>query len=533
VAVVLALGSFDSPPAQSQEEATPAAHEEPTSEEPASSEAHPADGGVAPVADAAEPMPSDKDARAVWLTRRASAIIDGRAPQIATARVGVAVLDATTGSPLYLRDSDGRYNLASVTKLITSSAALSRLGPDFRWRTAIYAERFDPVTGEVPGDLYVRGRGDPMLTSADLRALARDLRRAGVRNVRGSLVFDGGYFDDITEPPRFADQPKERAGFRAPIAAFAVDGNVVTVVVEPEPTGWGPAAIRLEPPGNEYVALERAEVTTIATGRTRMRVDTRLTQVAGRDQISIAVSGQLRFDEGTWDTQRRIDDPVRFASEVLRAALGAEEIRLGARRIRKGEVPLTARVLAVHESPALADVVREMNKQSNNFIAETLLKTLGAETRATPGPATWDDGLAAVRAWLVQEGGLVDGSFRIENGSGLFSASELTPVQVTQVLLAVHRDFRVGPDLMASLAVLGVDGTLRRRLSDGPARGRVRAKTGTLASVSALSGYVALDGRRPLAFAILVNDIPNGQRGYARLMQDALLETFIAYLDGS
>jgi len=530
MAVALALASIDSPPARSQDVMTPPPAEEMATEEVIADEA---DAGVPPVIDAAEPIPTDQDERAVWLTRRAGAVIDGRAPQIATARFGVAVLDATTGSPLYLHDSDGRYNLASVTKVLTSSAALARLGPDFRWRTAVYAERFNPITGEVAGDLFVRGRGDPVLTSADLRSLARDLRRAGVRTVRGGLVFDGSYFDDVTEPPLFAEQPKERAGFRAPIGAFAVDGNQVTVVVEPNPAGFGQAAVHLEPAGGDYVELTRAEVATIANGRTRMRVDTKVTRAGERDKITIAVAGQLRVDEGVWDTQRRIDDPIELASEVLREALTAEGIRLDVRRASKGTVPRTGRILAVHESPALVDVVRTMNKHSNNFIAETLLKTLGAETRAIPGPATWEDGLAAMRRWLIDEVGLAEGSFRIGNGSGLFGATDFTPVQVTQILLAVHRNYRVGPDLTASLAVLGIDGTLRRRLLESPARGRVRAKTGTLASVSTLAGFAAIDGRRPLVFAILVNDIPNGQRGYARVVQDALLEAVVAYLDGA
>jgi D-alanyl-D-alanine carboxypeptidase/D-alanyl-D-alanine-endopeptidase (penicillin-binding protein 4) len=97
-------------------------------------------------------------------------------------------------------------------------------------------------------------------------------------------------------------------------------------------------------------------------------------------------------------------------------------------------------------------------------------------------------------------------------------------------MTAAYRDFRVGPELTSTLAIAGVDGTLRRRFAASPGRGRIRAKTGTLEAVSTLAGYVAVDGRRPLAFAILVNDIPLGQRGHARLLQDALLEACIAFL---
>jgi len=478
-------------------------------------------------ADAAEPIPVEPDRRLAWLGARAAAILAARPTQLGAARVGVAIVDATTGKPLFVHDGDGRYSLASVTKVLTTGAALARLGADFRWRTAVYADRFDPATGRIDGDLYVRGRGDPTLTSADLRALAADVRRAGVRDVKGGLVFDGSYFDAVTEPPHFAEQPKERAGFRAPIGAFAIEGNSFAVAVTPDPTGRGAAAVTLEPPAGTYVAIRRAEVVTSLTGRTRIRVDVKVE----KDAITVAVAGQIRLDEGVWRTRRRIDDPVRFAGEALRAFLAGQGVRVALAPIRTGAVPRTARVLAVHDSPALGDVLRDMDKSSNNFVAETVLKTLGAESRAAAAPATWDDGLAAVRRWLVEEVGLSDGSFRVGNGSGLFGSTDFTPAQIAQVMLAAYRDFRLGPDFVGALPVGGVDGTLRRRFTAPSARGRVRAKTGTLASTATLAGYVAVDGRRPLAFAILVNDIPDNQRAHARAVQDALIEACIAYLD--
>jgi D-alanyl-D-alanine carboxypeptidase/D-alanyl-D-alanine-endopeptidase (penicillin-binding protein 4) len=501
MALALALVSMDSPPARSQGTAPAGDPAVPTSngvedvEDPAS----PTGISPAPPAIPDVPIPADRGGRTRWLTGKAGALVDDRARILGTARVGVVIADATTGEPLYQRDPGGRYNLASVTKLITTGAALARLGPGFRWRTAIYAERFDVRTGEVAGDLFVRGRGDPTLDAAAVRGLAADLRRAGVRLVRGSLVLDGSYFDGVTEPPHFAEQPLERAGFRAPIGAFAVNGNTVTLEAVPDPAGSGAAAVTMTPPAGDYVAFSVAEVLTTARGRSRVRVETRTEKAAGGDRIRIAVSGQLRFDEGIWSTRRRVDDPVRFAGEALRTAMAAQGIKVTGREIKRGLVPRTVRQLASHDSPPLVDIAREMNKSSNNFVAETLLKTLGAETRAV----------------------------------GLFGASDFTPAQVAQIMTHAYRDFRIGPELMSTLAVAGVDGTLWRRFAASAGRGRIRAKTGTLESASTLAGYVAVDGRRPLAFAILVNDIPLGQRGHARALQDALLEACIAFLDAT
>jgi D-alanyl-D-alanine carboxypeptidase/D-alanyl-D-alanine-endopeptidase (penicillin-binding protein 4) len=170
-----------------------------------------------------------------------------------------------------------------------------------------------------------------------------------------------------------------------------------------------------------------------------------------------------------------------------------------------------------------------MNKVSDNYLAECVLKTLGAQTKTAPGPATWADGRDAVHGYLATIG-LPETGYRADNGSGLFDATAVSAKQVTTVLRAAHRDFRVGPDLLASLPVGGVDGTLAKRWHGRPAAGRVRAKTGTLDKVTALAGYVAIDSEHPVGFAILVNDIPPGQRASARTAADEILEALVAYL---
>jgi D-alanyl-D-alanine carboxypeptidase/D-alanyl-D-alanine-endopeptidase (penicillin-binding protein 4) len=197
--------------------------------------------------------------------------------------------------------------------------------------------------------------------------------------------------------------------------------------------------------------------------------------------------------------------------------------------IGSGVVPATAKLLAAHDSAPLSDVIRQMNKLSDNYLAECVLKTLGAQTKATPGSATWADGRAAVQRYLA-EIGLPAAGYRVDNGSGLFDATEVSAKQVTTLLRAAHRDFRVGPDLVASLPVGGVDGTLAKRWRGHAAAGRIRAKTGTLDKVIALAGYVAIDSQRPVGFAILVNDIPPGQRASARTAADEILDALVSYL---
>ena len=466
----------------------------------------------------APPLP---DARKAWLKGKLAAALAAK-PGLAHARITYDIVDLAAGEELAAHDADKGMNLASNTKLLTSVAALSTLGSGFRWRTAVFADPPD-AAGTIAGDLYLRGRGDPMLTVANLEALAVDVAARGVRTVDGGLVIDDSYFDTVVMPPHFDEQPKEQSAFRAPIASLGVARGGVTVTVLAEPGGG--ATVTLEPDAGDYVTITKREVTSVTVGHTRLRVDTKLKQ----GKLELEVTGKIRAGEGSWDIRRRVDDPTRLAAEVFRRALAEHGVTIRQRTIGNATVPLTAKLLAAHDSAPLADVLRFMNKLSDNYIAETVLKTIGAETKGTPGPATWADGLTAVRAQLGALG-LTPGSYRADNGSGLYSGSEVSAKQLVLLLGKAHADYRIGPDLLSSLPIGGVDGTLAKRWHGHPARGRVRAKTGTLDKVTTIAGYIGVDSGHPLAFAILVNDIPAGKRGEARAMADEMVDVLAAYL---
>jgi D-alanyl-D-alanine carboxypeptidase/D-alanyl-D-alanine-endopeptidase (penicillin-binding protein 4) len=466
--------------------------------------------------------PAAPAAKKAWLTEHLTHSLQAR-PLLARARIGITVTDLATGEELFASNADAKLNLASNTKLLTSVAALGTLGNGFRWRTGVFAEQPPDDAGGIAGDLFLRGRGDPMLTAQQLDALAAEVAARGVRTVEGRLVVDASYFDAVTDPPHFDEQPKERAGFRAPIAGIGVARSSITVSVIPDPGGG--ATVTLEPDTGGYYEITKHEVTSAKDGRTRLRVETKVK----RDHIEVEVTGTIRTGDGSWEQRRRVDDPERFAGEVFRRALADHGVAVKQRTIGTGTVPLTAKQLAVHESQPLTDVLRFMNKASDNYVAESVLKTLGAETRTTPGPAAWADGVTAVRGYLATIG-VPAGSYRADNGSGLFSSTEVTAHQIVTLLTAAHKDYRIGPDLVSTLPIGGVDGTLAKRWHGHPARGRVRAKTGTLDKVVTIAGYLAADSGHPLAFAILLNDVPPGQRGLARAMMDEMVDVLAAYL---
>lgn len=516
VAIVLGAASIGPPAARSQGSAEP-----PPTPDPGEPDDEDGAGSGAGNALVPPPLPA---ARQTWLRDRIDAAIAAR-PTLARAKLGVAVTEIASGDELYANNADAKLNLASNAKLLTAVTALGTLGTGFRWRTAVFAAPPDD-TGTVTGDLYLRGRGDPLLSAGNLEAIADELVARGVRKIDGRLVLDTSYFDDAVEPPHFDEQPKERAGFRAPVASLGVQRSSATIIVVADPGGG--ATIQLEPDAGDYLRITRREVVSVTQGRTRLRIDTKVK----RDHVEYEVSGQIRAGEGSWDFRRRVDDPARYCAEVFKRALAVRGISIRQRSIGSGPVPPTAKQLAFHDSPPLAEIVRFMNKTSDNYVAESVLKTLGAETRATPGPATWADGVAAVQAYLARLGLPAD-SYRAGNGSGLFAATEMSPRQLGTLLRAAHADYRIGPDLVASLPIGGADGTLARRWRGRPAQGRVRAKTGTLDKVISLSGYVGVDGSKPLAFSILVNDIPAGQRSITRAMMDDIVDVLAAYLGGT
>lgn len=475
------------------------------------------------------PLPDDPAQRERWLAAACDAAI-AATPTLARADVGAAVVDVATGRLLWHHDGDRPLNLASVTKVVTTAAALHDLGPGFRWRTTLLADRYEPKTGVITGDLYVRGRGDPTLAMDGVRDLVRQLTWRGIRRIEGTVIIDGSYFADDGPPPHFDDQPNERAGYRAPVSASSLERNAVTVIAVGDPAGHGPASVRLDPPGGDYVRIAETAVVSVESGRSRVRVDSEVTD----GHLTLRVSGQMLAGDGVYFVRRRVDEPDRLLAAGLRAALADAGIRVRGTRFATGRPTTTAVLVAEHTSATLGEVVRDMNKNSDNFLAETVLKTLGAERVAaataataadpapTPRPATWADGQQAVAQYLTDVVGLAPGSFRVENGSGLYDSTAISPRAVAQVLTTAYRDLRTGPEMMAALSIGGIDGTLRKRLRAPAVRGRIRGKTGTLAAVSALAGYAGIDTGHMVAFIVLVNHLPGGQRPAARTLQDTI-----------
>jgi D-alanyl-D-alanine carboxypeptidase/D-alanyl-D-alanine-endopeptidase (penicillin-binding protein 4) len=468
--------------------------------------------------------PKDPAARREWLRAHLDELFG--APWLAKSKVSVLVVDSDNGRTLYARGDKSLLNAASNVKIVTSAAALSQLGPEYRWRTSASALGPSsgpplPPGGELAGDLYLRGTGDPTLNVEDLGAMVADLAAVGLHKIKGGIVVDESFFDAAHVGPAY-DQKKDSYASRAPSSAASLNGNVVAVTIVPATTAGAPARVVIEPPSPYFTLGGR--VITASDGPAAPNVDT-VEEAGGRTRI--VVSGRVRIGSDPRTFLRRVVDPPLFLGHTLKQMLEKRGISV-AKPVRVAASPAQGlRVLAVHESPPLAVVAYDLNKRSNNFAAEQLLRTLGAEMMGRPG--TWDKGIEAVSRFLTAAG-VRRGNYQMTNGSGLYDSNRFSAEQIVAVLRAAQRDFRISAEFMASLAVAGTDGTIAHRMGGGLAERYVRAKTGTLAGTSCLSGFAGSPGNMPLVFSILMNDLGNPIE--ARRTQDRAAELLVAYLEG-
>lgn len=472
------------------------------------------------------PPPADPAGRVRWLSQRIDEVLSLSAAS--RGKIAIAVAEIESGRLLYARNDGLPLNPASNVKLVTTAAALSLLGPEFRFKTAVYAEGH----GADRANLYLRGYGDPTLQVEDLWRIAGEVFARGVRRVTGDVIIDDSYFDEQRVGPGF-EQKASDAAYRAPQGAVSLGYNAVGVVVMPGAGEGAAARVLIEPPSPYFEVKNEAR--TVARGRSTLTIETSEVNEPGKEHMVIHVRGAVRQSEGRHEVAKRVAHPDLFAGYTLRELLARRGVKvLG--RITRGPVPTGAQVLSTVYSPNLGVIVRDINKRSNNFMAEQVLKSLGAEVFGRPG--SWKKGIDAVGQYLTTLGVPV-GRYQMQNGSGLYDANRFTAAQLVQILRTAYRDFRYAADFVGSLAVAGADGTIGHRMHSGLAERYVRAKTGTLQGVSCLSGYASGPApgvgpsRGPLAFAVLMNDLPEDAGAPARVAQDQIAEALVQYLGGT
>lgn len=428
--------------------------------------------------------------------------------------VGFSVVDIASGEVHLAHRADTAMNPASNMKLVTSAAALRSLGPNFSMLTGLYGR----VEGGRVADLVLRGYGDPSLRMSDLVELCSALADRGVTAV-GNIYVDGSYFDDQILPPAFEQQPNEMAAFRAAVGAVVVERSSFVLRVLPGREVGAPGIVRLA--GSGYFDLN-STITTSEPGAPNVIASQR---ALDDGRLALRVAGTIPAGILGVSYRRRVENPLVHAAHMLATALERAGIR-GRRRVRSGTGPSRLPLLTSRYSAPVSQLLHRVGKNSDNFVAEMMLKVMGAE-RSRPGTSA--RGTEALQDVLV-EAGVERDAATIVNGSGLFRGNAIAPVHFTKLLRFMYQQSGVRAEYLAHLAVGGVDGTLRRRLRDLPAAGIVRAKTGTLNDVISLSGYVlGPEPQQAVAFSFLANGI-RGRQGAARRAADDLVRIIAADL---
>jgi D-alanyl-D-alanine carboxypeptidase/D-alanyl-D-alanine-endopeptidase (penicillin-binding protein 4) len=426
-----------------------------------------------------------------------------RAAGVPPSAVGAVVQEAGGNRTELAVNANAVMNPASVMKLVTTYAALELLGPAYRWKTEAYLD------GE---NLVLRGYGDPKLNYESFWMLLRNLRGRGLRELRGDVVLDRSFFDAGAQYAPF-DSDLYRPYNVAP-DALLVNFKALRFTFVPE----GDRAVRVfaEPTlGLEIVNTLRPSAQAACPDGNRAFRD--LIQASFQPRPPRAsFSGIYPVSCGERDLNVALHDPADYFAGILRQ-LWTE---LGGRwsgALREGVASPEARLIYTHESEPLAEIVRDINKFSNNVMARQLFLTLGAELGGSPGQA--QKAARVVKEWVAEKK-IRAPELELENGSGLSRLERISPAHLAQLLQAAWRS-PVMPELMSSLPVAAADGTMRKRLRGERVAGQAHIKTGLLSDARSIAGYVLDRAGRRHVVVMLINH-PRAPEADAAM--DALIE---------
>lgn len=420
-------------------------------------------------------------------------IMDGH--HIPVSDVGIYVQEIGSDQPLLSINPDTARNPASTMKLVTTLAALEILGPAYTWPTEVYT--MGPVKGGVlNGDLLIKGYGDPYMATEEFWKMLEEIQRLGVEKINGDLVIDSSYFTPPDEDPGAFDHRPFRAYNVLP-NAFLVNFKAVYFHFYPGP-GTHAVEIRTDP-----------ELPNLA-------IENRLRQVGGRcggfqRGISVSITDPVRADHvifegrypracGHYVFSSTVLTPKTFAFGVFKS-LWEELGGSVSGEVRSGTAPTGVKPLLTWRSRPLGEIIRMVNKFSNNVMCRELLLTLAAVQNGPPG--TVAKGTAAIDDYLTHIG-LDPSQLRLVNGAGLSRDARVSP-RLLAGLLAHARRSPYMPEFISSLPIIGMDGTTRTRLSGRREAGHAHVKTGTMDDVAAIAGYVVSQSGREFIVVGIVN----------------------------
>ena len=430
---------------------------------------------------------------------------------------GVMVVSLTRGDTLFARNAGEMMQPASTMKLFSTAAALDRFGPEHTFSTDVLRDAAIGPNGVLGGDIFLRADGDPSMSSRfwkdanlPMNTLAQSVAAAGVKHVRGDLVYDASAFDDQKIPDGWKTKYLGSA-YAARVSALSLNENVVWIVVQPQ---GGKASVTIEPATSTIPLTSSVRLVGGRGGRI----------VARQRGDSIQVSGTIGASSGPLRYSLVVPDPALFTAGALRTALQGAGITVDG-AVRAGKTPVSAQQVASFASPPLSEIISEMNRESINIVAELLFRD-AARASAPGGMSSAQAGLANMRDFLTKKVGAQPNAIQVSDGSGLSTLDSLTPRTMVKLLSYAHH----GPWSSAfhgSLPVAGESELLRRRMRSTPAQGNLHAKTGTTDTVIGLGGYVTAKDGEIIAFSFIYN---GRDRWNAKSTMDAMGATLANFV---
>lgn len=442
---------------------------------------------------------------------------------------GIVVQQVSTGQVIYEHNADELLSPASVTKVITAAAVLHKLTPGYLFKTRWYRTG-TMIDGTISGDLIVVGDGDPFIVSEKLWQLAADLKNMGVDTIKGDLVIDNGVFDDEgRDVSRTSGANRSRNAYDAPVSAFAVNFNTLAFIIAPGDKADSSARVSFDP----YAITGMRIDNRVRTGRSGSANSLQIERQSMPDGgAKFVATGSIGGEALPQKLYRSVGEQTFSNGEIIRAFLKGAGVKWDG-KTRLGALPKSAKLLYELDSYPMSQIVGGLNKFSNNFIADMLVKRLGA-TFYKEGSLS--NGMRVVEEFL-RDGVGIKTKFELRNGSGLNTENRITARQVGALLKYMESRFDLYPEFLASMPAAGLDGTLAKRFKDKKtalAKGLIRAKTGTLTepiSVASLAGYLRDPELGLLAFVMIDNGITNKAQPSIeklRLLQDEVLATILA-----
>jgi D-alanyl-D-alanine carboxypeptidase/D-alanyl-D-alanine-endopeptidase (penicillin-binding protein 4) len=427
--------------------------------------------------------------------------------KIPQASIGIEVREIGARTPLISINARQAMNPASTMKLLTTYAGLDLLGPSYTWKTEVYLDG-KLENGVLHGDLIIKGYGDPKFSIEQFWLWLAELRARGVREIRGDLVLDRSFFKLPEHDPADFDND--------PVRAYNVGPDALLL-------NFNTLRLRYLPDGNRLKIISEPPLEGV-------QLDNQLTpQVAPNcdnwdDGIRIQPRGDSIVFQGGYPSEcgeREQNLNVMPHTKYVAAVFNAVWQELGGSlkgKTREGGVSGTARLFATHHSAPLSEVIRDINKFSNNVMARQLFLTL-ATTAPSGIPATIPASIQAMKMWLGQKK-LDFPELVLENGAGLSRHERISTEHLAQLLQSASKN-PLSAEFVASLPILGIDGSVKKRLKGSAAASHAHLKTGTLEGVKTIAGYVQSKGGKEWSVVFLINH-PNAKLGAAA--QDALIE---------